>query len=168
MGDIHGSPCCRCGGTLKRSLFLRVRLGERKTGRQSRCERCAMDSTIPLQCPWNVLRNRFFFGSHNPVVLGCRSERGARSRKPGFNKIGVRVEKHVAKGCPRGDWSNSYAEEVPWLLHSSHRNWCPRGLPDPEWAVGRWCDIHRMPYKCQSLRDAEGCLYDARFMGYYN
>ena len=68
---------------------------------------------------------------------------------------GLRVEEHVAKGCPRGDWSNSYAEEVPWLLHSSHRNWCPRGLPDPEWAVGRWCDIHRMPYKCQSLRDAE-------------
>ena len=61
-----------------------------------------------------------------------------------------------------------YAEEVPWLLHSSHRNWCPRGLPDPECAVGRWIDIHRMPYKCQSLRDAEGCLYDARFMGYYD
>ena len=70
--------------------------------------------------------------------------------------------------CPSDIEKSRYAEEVPWLLHSSHRNWCPRGLPDPECAVGRWIDIHRMPYKCQSLRDAEGCLYDARFMGYYN
>jgi hypothetical protein len=49
-----------------------------------------------------------------------------------------RVAQHVEAGC-EGEFVRGYREDMDWVSRSSHRSWCPSGLPDPMLQCGRWC-----------------------------